>query len=266
MKKIISAKEAVNLIKEGSSVMIGGFLSCGTPDNLIDALVEQGTKNLTMISNDTSVPNTDRGKLVENKQLKKVITSHIGTNPETGKQLLAGELEVDLVPMGTLFEKIRSKGAGLGGVLTPTGVGTFIEENKEIVEIDGRKLLDGAICDGIPVKFFESIGYERNVAILTQEKGYRLKPFPLMPLFRVVYRKFPEFIKAMATRHLRYNEALADIEKQEASGKLFVIRPEEPLPVKTVERDPEKLTEAYGIGRRTALRHLNEIKKFLTDI
>lgn len=136
----------------------------------------------------------------------------------------------------------------------------------EIVEIDGRKLLDGAICDGIPVKFFESIGYERNVAILTQEKGYRLKPFPLMPLFRVVYRKFPEFIKAMATRHLRYNEALADIEKQEASGKLFVIRPEEPLPVKTVERDPEKLTEAYGIGRRTALRHLNEIKKFLTDI
>lgn len=166
MKKIISAKEAVNLIKEGSSVMIGGFLSCGTPDNLIDALVEQGTKNLTMISNDTSVPNTDRGKLVENKQLKKVITSHIGTNPETGKQLLAGELEVDLVPMGTLFEKIRSKGAGLGGVLTPTGVGTFIEENKETVEIDGKKFIfdkalgaDFALIYGTKVDKYGNISY-----------------------------------------------------------------------------------------------------------
>ena len=141
MKKIISAKEAVSMIKEGSSVMIGGFLSCGTPDKLIDELIEQNVSNLTMICNDTSTPGADRGKLIENKQVKKVIASHIGTNPETGRQMHDGEIEVELVPMGTLIEKIRAKGTGLGGVLTPTGVGTIIEENKETMIIDGKKYI-----------------------------------------------------------------------------------------------------------------------------
>lgn len=141
MKKIISAKEAVSMIKEGSSVMIGGFLSCGTPDRLIDELIEQNISNLTMICNDTSTPGADRGKLIENKQVKKVIASHIGTNPETGRQMHDGELEVELVPMGTLIEKIRAKGTGLGGVLTPTGVGTIIEEDKETMVIDGKKYI-----------------------------------------------------------------------------------------------------------------------------
>lgn len=141
MKKIVTAKEAINLIKDGSSIMIGGFLDCGAPDVLIDELVHQNKKNLTMISNDTTYPHADKGKLIVNKQVSKLITSHIGTNPETGKQMHDGELDVELVPMGTLIEKIRAKGSGLGGVLTPTGVGTLIEENKQTMEIDGKKFI-----------------------------------------------------------------------------------------------------------------------------
>ncbi len=141
MAKIVSAKEAVDLIKDNATVMIGGFLSCGTPDKLIDELVEKNIKNLTMISNDTSVPNTDKGKLIANKQVKKLITSHIGTNPETGKQMASGEIEVELTPMGTLMERIRAKGAGLGGILTPTGIGTTIQEGKDIVEVKGKKYI-----------------------------------------------------------------------------------------------------------------------------
>lgn len=121
--------------------MIGGFLRCGTPAKLIDELVKNNTSGLTLIANDTSTPNFDRGKLIVNKQIKKAIVAHIGTNPETGRQMNAGELEVELVPMGTLVERIRSGGAGLGGFLTPTGVGTIVEQGKQIMEIDGRKYL-----------------------------------------------------------------------------------------------------------------------------
>ncbi len=121
--------------------MIGGFLRCGTPAKLIDELVKNNTSGLTLIANDTSTPDFDRGKLIVNKQIKKAIVAHIGTNPETGRQMNAGELEVELVPMGTLVERIRSGGAGLGGFLTPTGVGTIVEQGKQIMEIDGRKYL-----------------------------------------------------------------------------------------------------------------------------
>lgn len=166
MKKIVSAKEAISLITDGTSVMIGGFLSCGTPDKLINELVNQNIRDLVLITNDTSVPGVDKGKLIENKQIKKVITSHIGTNPETGKQMHSGELDVDLVPMGTLIEKIRAKGAGLGGVLTPTGVGTLIEENKETMEIDGKKFIfekpigaDFALIYGTKADKFGNIAY-----------------------------------------------------------------------------------------------------------
>ncbi len=141
MKKFISAKEAGKLIPNGSSLMIGGFLNCGTPVKVIDELIENKVNNLTLISNDTSVPETDRGKLIVNKMVKKAIVGHIGTNPETGRQMDAGELEVELVPLGTLVERIRAGGSGLGGVLTPTGVGTLVEEGKQTMEIDGRKYL-----------------------------------------------------------------------------------------------------------------------------
>lgn len=140
MARIVSIKDAVSLIKDGATVMIGGFLSCGAPDKLIDELVKQNAKNLTMISNDTSIPNKDKGKLIVNKQVKKLITSHIGTNPETGRQMEAGEIEVELTPMGSLMERIRAKGAGLGGVLTPTGVGTAIAEGKKVYELDNKNI------------------------------------------------------------------------------------------------------------------------------
>lgn len=141
MKKIISAQEAGKLISSGSSLMVGGFLNCGSPVKVIDELIVNKTNNLTLIANDTSVPEADRGKLIVNKMIKKAIVGHIGTNPETGRQMDAGELEVELVPLGTLVERIRAGGAGLGGVLTPTGVGTLVENGKQTMEIDGRRYL-----------------------------------------------------------------------------------------------------------------------------
>jgi len=141
MKKVLSAKDAINLIQDGASVMIAGFLDCGAPQVLVDELVNQNKQNLTMISNDTTFPHLDKGKLIVNKQVKKLITTHIGTNPETGRQMQAGEIDVEIIPMGTFIEKIRAKGSGLGGVLTPTGVGTILEENKQVMEIDGKRFI-----------------------------------------------------------------------------------------------------------------------------
>lgn len=167
MKRIVSAKEAVSRIKDGSTVMVGGFLSCGAPDKLVEALVEQNTKNLTMICNDTSFPHADKGKLIVNKQVKKLIVTHIGTNPETGRQMNEGELEVELNPMGTLVERIRAKGAGLGGILAPTGVGTIIEEGKKTIEVDGKKFIfekplgaDCALIYGTKVDKYGNVSYE----------------------------------------------------------------------------------------------------------
>ncbi len=141
MKKIISAADAGKLIKNGASIMIGGFLKCGTPTRIIEELLAAGTHDLTLIANDTSYPDSDRGRLISEKRIKKAIVAHIGTNPETGKQFHNGEIEVELVPMGTLVERIRAGGAGLGGVLTPTGIGTVVEKGKQSLEINGKKYL-----------------------------------------------------------------------------------------------------------------------------
>ncbi|MDT8903557.1 acetate CoA-transferase subunit alpha [Anaeroselena agilis] len=141
MAKMMTQQAAAALVKDGMSVMIGGFLGVGTPESLVDALVAQGTKDLTVIANDTAVPDKGIGKLVVSKQLKKAIVSHIGTNPETGRQMNAGELAVDLVPQGTLAEIIRAGGAGLGGILTPTGLGTVVAEGKQTITVDGREYL-----------------------------------------------------------------------------------------------------------------------------
>lgn len=141
MNKIISIEQAVDKIQDGMTVMIGGFLAVGTPELLIDALVKKGVKNLTIIANDTGYPDRGIGKLIVNKQAKKTIASHVGTNPETGRQMNEGEMEVILVPQGTLAEQIRCGGAGLGGFLTPTGLGTIVENGKEIVTVDGVQYL-----------------------------------------------------------------------------------------------------------------------------
>jgi acetate CoA/acetoacetate CoA-transferase alpha subunit len=141
VNKVISVKEAVDMIHDGMTIMIGGFLGCKNPFKLIDAMVEKGVKDLTLIANDTSFPDIGIGKLIVNKQIKKLIASHIGTNRETGNQMNAGELEVELVPQGTLAERIRAAGAGLGGILTPTGLGTVVQEGKTIINVDGKDYL-----------------------------------------------------------------------------------------------------------------------------
>ncbi len=141
MNKIISINEAVDKIKDGMTVMIGGFLANGTPEKLIDALVERGVKNLTLICNDTGFPDRGVGKMVVAKQFKRIIVSHIGTNPETANQMNSGETTVNLVPQGTLAERIRCEGTGLGGFYTPTGIGTEVEEGKEKKVINGKEYL-----------------------------------------------------------------------------------------------------------------------------
>jgi len=141
MNKLISMSEAIDHIKDGMTIMVGGFLGVGSPHGIIEALVQKGVKDLTLIVNDTCYPDYGVGKLIVNKQVKKVITSHIGTNKETGRQMKEGEIEVVLVPQGTLAERIRAGGAGLGGILTRTGVGTLVEEGKRKIEIDGKEYL-----------------------------------------------------------------------------------------------------------------------------
>ena len=132
---------AVERIPDGASLMIGGFMGVGTPERIVDELVRQAKKNLTVIANDTALPGVGIGKLVSANALRKVVASHIGLNPETQKKMLAGDLEVELVPQGTLIERIRAGGYGLGGVLTPTGVGTVVEEGKRTIDVDGRDYL-----------------------------------------------------------------------------------------------------------------------------
>jgi len=134
--KIISVEEAMTYIHDGSTVMIGGFMSCGTPEILMDALVAKGIKNLHVIANDSGVTGKGIGKLIDARAVKRLTASHIGLNPATGAQMVAGELEVELVPQGSLAEKIRAGGAGLGGVITPTGVGTDVETGKQKITLD----------------------------------------------------------------------------------------------------------------------------------
>ena len=141
MAKIISAAEAAAKVQAGMTVMVGGFLGCGTPQSLVDQVLADGTKDLTLVCNDTAFPDSGVGKLVVSRQFKRVLVSHIGTNPETGRQMNASELDVDLVPQGTLAERIRSAGFGLGGILTPTGVGTPVEAGKQKLTIDGKDYL-----------------------------------------------------------------------------------------------------------------------------
>lgn len=139
--KTAQAAGIAELIPDGATLMIGGFIGAGTPQRLIDELVKRGRRDLTVIANDTARPGVGIGKLVDARLVRRVITSHIGTNPETQRQMIAGEIQVDLVPQGTLVERIRAGGFGLGGVLTPTGVGTLAAEGKRTLEIDGRSFL-----------------------------------------------------------------------------------------------------------------------------
>jgi 3-oxoacid CoA-transferase, A subunit len=143
--KIMTAREAIAPIGDGATIMIGGFMACGTPEILIDALVEKNVKDLTIICNDAGVPGRGVGKLLSNGQIKTLIASHVGLNPEVAQRMNTDvpedKLECILVPQGTLAERVRAGGAGLGGFLTPTGVGTIVAEGKQVINIDGRDYL-----------------------------------------------------------------------------------------------------------------------------
>ena len=141
MKKRISIEEAVSKVKDGMTIMVGGFLGNGTPNRIIDALAKSGVKELTLICNDTAFPEKGVGQLIVNKQVKKLFTSHIGTNPHTSEQMNSGELTVEFCPQGTLAERVRAGGHGLGGILTPTGLGTIVAEGKQIITVDGKEYL-----------------------------------------------------------------------------------------------------------------------------
>lgn len=141
MSKFITVEEAVSKVKSGMTLMIGGFLAAGTPNKIVEALSKTDVKDLTIIANDTAYPDKGIGLLITNKQVKKVIASHIGTNPNTIQQFNDKELDVEFSPQGTLAERVRCGGAGLGGILTPTGLGTVVEEGKEKVMVDGKEYL-----------------------------------------------------------------------------------------------------------------------------
>lgn len=164
MKKIISMEAALSKVTDGMTLMIGGFLACGSPHKIIDALVEKNVKDLTIIANDTSFVDRGIGKLIVNGQVKKVIVSHIGTNKETGRLMNEGLLEVVLVPQGTLAEQVRAGGAGLGGVLTPIGLGTPVAEGKDHLIIDGKTyLLEKALKADVALIYGSKVDEKGNV-------------------------------------------------------------------------------------------------------
>ena len=141
MNKVMTLDQAVQDVKSGAVIMIGGFMTVGTPELLVDAVVAKNLKDLTLVCNDAGVPNKGAGKFVHQGSVKTFYASHVGLNPEFGKAMTAGTLEAILVPQGTLAERIRAAGVGLGGILTPTGVGTDVAKEKETITVDGRDYL-----------------------------------------------------------------------------------------------------------------------------
>jgi acetate CoA/acetoacetate CoA-transferase alpha subunit len=139
--KAVSVEEAIAMIPSGATVMVGGFMGVGTPERLLDELVRQKKSELSIISNDAAIPGKGVGKLFDASLVSMLTASHIGLNPNVQKQMMANKVAVNLVPQGTFVERIRAGGCGLGGVLTPTGVGTMVEEGKRQIEVDGKRFL-----------------------------------------------------------------------------------------------------------------------------
>lgn len=160
--KMITKSEFVKKIQDGASIMVGGFMNIGTAEGIIDALLETDVKDLTIICNDAGLPGVGVGKLIDAGKVKKLVASHIGLNPIAGQKMSSGEMEVQLVPQGTLAEQIRSGGAGLGGFLTPTGIGTLVQEGKQVITVDGKKYL---LEEGMKADFAFILGH------VVDEKG-----------------------------------------------------------------------------------------------
>jgi acetate CoA/acetoacetate CoA-transferase alpha subunit len=163
-RRAISPTEAAAMVPDGASVMYGGFMGVGTPERIIDALVARGARGLTIIGNDTARPGVGVGKLIDAGCVARVIVSHIGTNPVTQKKMIAGEITVDLVPQGTLIERIRAGGCGLGGFLTPTGLGTVVAEGKQVIEVAGRSyILELPLRADVALILAHEADYNRNL-------------------------------------------------------------------------------------------------------
>lgn len=141
MAQIVSLEEAISKIQNGMTIMVGGFLGCGAPEQLLEAVCQKETKELNLIANDTGILGDAMSQLIVHHCVSKLIATHIGTNKETGRQMTTGELDVKLFPQGTLAEQIRAAGAGLGGILTPTGIGTIVEEGKQKLVVNGNEYL-----------------------------------------------------------------------------------------------------------------------------
>src|SRR3954471_22147675 len=139
--KAVSAEEVVAMIPNGATVMVGGFMGVGTPERLLDELVRQRKSGLALISNDAALPGKGIGKLIDAALVARMTASHIGLNPKAQQQMMANKIAIDLIPQGTLAERIRAGGCGLGGVLTPTGVGTPVQDGKRVIEVEGRTYL-----------------------------------------------------------------------------------------------------------------------------
>jgi acetate CoA/acetoacetate CoA-transferase alpha subunit len=137
----VPIEEAIAMISPGSSIMVGGFMGVGTPERLLDEIVRQKKSDLSVISNDAAVPGKGVGKLFDATLVSRLTATHIGLNPKAQQQMLAKQVAIDLVPQGTLVERIRAGGCGLGGVLTPTGVGTLVAEGKRHIDVAGTTFL-----------------------------------------------------------------------------------------------------------------------------
>jgi len=167
MKTATKLEDAIALIPDGATVMIGGFFGVGSPHRLIQGLASSGRKGLRIITNDTAYPGRGVAKLIEARVVKHLVCSHFGANPETQRQMLAGELEVEFVPQGTLAERIRAGASGLGGVLTKTGLGTVIERDKPTIKIDGETWLlekplraNFALVNAWQADYFGNLAYQ----------------------------------------------------------------------------------------------------------
>ena len=179
MRTALAPAAAATLVPDGSTVMIGGFMGVGSPHRTIAALVERGARGLTVIANDTARPGVGIGRLIAAGCVARVVASHIGTNPETQRLMLAGELAVELVPQGTLAERIRAGGAGLGGVLTATGLGTLAAEGRQVVRVDGRDwLIEPALTAEVALVAARSADYSGNLVYSLTARNFN----PLMAM------------------------------------------------------------------------------------
>ena len=179
MRAAVAPAVAAELVPDGATVMIGGFMGVGSPHRTIAALVARGARGLTVITNDTARPGVGIGRLIDTGCVARVVASHIGTNPETPRLMLAGELGVELVPQGTLAERIRAGGAGLGGVLTATGLGTLAAKGRQVIRVDGRDwLVEPALTAEVALLAARSADYNSNLVYSLTARNFN----PLMAM------------------------------------------------------------------------------------